>query len=186
MAVTGGFGEVGAERIGVPLGFAVPEGWAPVDPASVGAPGAAFVAVRTGVPEGAGFTPNITVGVDRRDDAPDVDEVADEAIGRLAAAVAELTVAERDRLGDQLAPCVAQVLRVRTTGRPALTLVQSQVHLVLALGDSPADRIVVELVCTCTPPQVPAVTGDFQQLVGSFHIREDDAASGGGADGAAR
>lgn len=189
MIVTDDSGRIGAERIGMPLGFAVPDGWVPVEPTAAGTPGAVFVAVRAGAPDGSGFTPNITVGVDRRTDDADVSDVADEAIGRLAATVADLVLVERTVLGDRIAPCVAQVLRVHLETEGELlprSLVQSQVHLVIPLSGTPTDRIVVEMACTCGPDQVGGVTGDFQQFVASFHIKDAGEAESEGNNGCAR
>ncbi len=162
---------IGAERLDVPLGFDVPDEWRPVDPAQAGAPGAVVVLVREGVPAGAGFAPNITMGLARRIDDATVADIADEAIGRLAATGVEVSVLERDMLAEQDAPCVTQLVQCGYGDR---TVVQSQVHLVIPLGDARSDRLAVEMVCSCTPPQLPAVTGDFQRFVASFHIRADE------------
>ncbi len=159
---------IGAERLDVPLGFDVPDEWRPVDPAQAGAPGAVVVLVREGVPPSAGFTPNITMGLSRRTDDATVADIADEAIGRLAATGVEVSVLEREVLAEQEAPCVTQLVRCAYGER---TVVQSQVHLLIPLGDAPQDRLAVEMVCSCTPPQLPAVTGDFQHFVASFHLR---------------
>ncbi|HJP77887.1 MAG TPA: hypothetical protein VJ914_26690 [Pseudonocardiaceae bacterium] len=162
---------IGAERLDVPLGFDVPDEWRPVDPATAGAPGAVVVLIREGVPASAGFTPNITMGLARRTDDASAADIADEAIGRLAATGVEVAVLERDVLDEQDAPCVTQLIECKQADR---TVVQSQVHLLIPLGDAPQDRLAVEMVCSCTPPQLPAVTGDFQQFVASFHIRDDE------------
>ncbi|HEX4220909.1 MAG TPA: hypothetical protein VHZ97_00955 [Pseudonocardiaceae bacterium] len=161
---------MGAERLDVPLGFDVPNEWRPVDPATAGAPGAVVVLVREGVPAGAGFAPNITMGLTRRTDDADIADIADEAIGRLAATGVEVSVLERDVLAEQETPCVTQLVECRQADR---TVVQSQVHLLIPLGDAPQDRLAVEMVCSCTPPQLPAVTGDFQHFVASFHVRNE-------------
>lgn len=159
---------IGAERLDLPLGFDVPDEWRPVDPAAAGAPGAVVVLVREGVPAGAGFTPNITMGLTRRTDDASVADIADEAIGRLAATGIEVSVLERDVLAEQEAPCVTQLIQC---SEPERTVVQSQVHLLIPLGDAPQDKLAVEMVCSCTPPQLPAVTSDFQHFVASFHIQ---------------
>lgn len=162
---------IGAERLDVPLGFDVPDEWRPVDPAQAGAPGAVVVLVREGVPASAGFTPNITMGLSRRTDDATVADIADEAVGRLAATGVEVSVLEREVLAEQEAPCVTQLVQCAYGDR---TVVQAQVHLLIPLGDAPQDRLAVEMVCSCTPPQLPAVTGDFQHFVASFHIREEE------------
>jgi hypothetical protein len=167
---------IGAERLDVPLGFDVPDEWRPVDPASVGAPGAVVVLLREGVPESAGFTPNITMGLARRTDDASIADIADEAIGRLAATGVEVSVLERDVVAENDAPCVTQLVQC---ARGDQTVVQSQVHLLIPLGDAPQDRLAVEMVCSCTLPQLPAVTGDFQHFVASFHIRAENDRDGG-------
>jgi hypothetical protein len=173
--MAGGSGaERDVERIDVPLGFDVPDGWQPVDPASVGAGNATVVLVRDGADD-AGFRPNITIGVDRRQQQGEVAELADESIDRLTDAVARIDILDRQNVGDHTAPAITQVLRMRTKpgpSGPARELVQSQVHLVIPLGDTPEDRLVVELACTCLPAQAAAVVPDFQRLVASFHIRQ--------------
>ena len=152
-----------AERYGVPLGFDVPAGWRPVRPAE----GTQFTAIRPGHPD---FTPNLTLSVQRRTDDAEITDIADEAIGRLAVTVAEVTLAARREVGHPIAPGLAQALTLRTDR----ALAQSEVFLVIPLDDAPADRLVVELVCTCTPDQLAEVTEDFERFVGSFHIRTGD------------
>lgn len=160
-----------ADQIGVPLGFTLPDEWQPVDPAIAGVAGAALVAVR---PTEQGFTPHIIVGVTRRTDDTAITTIADAAIGRLRAIADEITLTARTTLGGPTTPGVAQVLRVRVrTGEsgPPRPLVQSQVHLTIPLGDTLADRLIVELVCTCDPAQLGRVNADFQRFVGSLHVR---------------
>jgi hypothetical protein len=174
---------IGAERLDVPLGFDVPDDWRPVDPAAAGAPGAVVVLLREGVPAGAGFTPNITMGISRRIDDASVADIADEAIGRLAATGVEVSVLERDVVAEQATPCVTQLIQCQSGEQ---VVVQSQVHLLIPLGDGPRDRLAVEMVCSSTPAQLPAVTGDFQHFVASFHIQsEKDRNREGGSDAAA-
>jgi hypothetical protein len=158
---------VSTDRISLPLGFDVPAGWQPVDPAAVGAPGAAFVAVRPG--SDGGFTPNITLSVANRPDAASITDIADEAVARLGTTMAELDVLSRQEVGEPPEPGVAQVLRIVTPA--GVELAQSQVHLVIAGKAGPVDRVVAELACTSTPDQAAAVTGDFQRFVAGFHVR---------------
>ncbi len=161
-----------AERIDIPLGFDVPDGWTTVDPATLGVR-AAFLLVHPS--PGEDYTPSITIGVDRRADGADISASADESIDRLAEALAEVELVDRQPIGDQRAPGITQVLRLRTAagpGGPARKLVQTQVHLAIPLGDTAADRLVVEISCTCLPTQAAAVIPQFQRLVGTFHIRD--------------
>lgn len=153
------------ERIDVPIGFDIPEGWHVAEPVE----GAAFVVVRDG--DDGGFTPNVTIGVTRRADDVDVEAAAADSARRLAAAVLDVSVVDNQSVGDDRAPGVTQVLRLRT---PDGELVQSQVHLTIPLGDAPHDRLLVELACTCRPEQTPSVVADFQWLVASFHVRQGE------------
>ena len=155
-----------ADRIDVPIGFDVPDGWRAVDPTAAGV---AFVLVRDG--DAGGFTPNVTIGVTRRDDDADIDEAAKESVRRLGSVASVVSVVDRQDVGNDRAPGLAQVVRLTTAEGE---LVQSQVHLTIPLGDGPRDRLVVELACTCRPDQAPAVIPEFQRLVASFHIRQGE------------
>lgn len=152
------------DRIDVPIGFDVPTGWRAVDPAGSGA---AFVLVKDG--DWGGFTPNVTVGVTRRTDDADIEAAAAESVRRLTDAHLEVSVVDRQEVGDDNAPGMAQVVRLGTEDGP---LLQTQVHLTIRLGDTPDDRLLVELACTCRPDQAVHVVPDFQQLVASFHLRQ--------------
>lgn len=154
------------DRIDVPIGFDVPDGWQAVDPTTAGV---AFVLVRTG--DDGGFTPNVTISVDRRADDTDIDEAARESVRRLASVATQVSVVDRQDVGNDRAPGLAQVVALRTEQGD---LVQSQVHLTIPLGDSPDDRLLVELACTCRPDQAGAVMREFQRLVASFHIRQGE------------
>lgn len=157
------------DRIDVPVGFTVPAGWTSVDPATSGAPGAAFVLLADG--DWDGFTPNVTVGVTRRSDDVTIEAAAEEAVRRLTVAGFQVSVVDNQAVGNDRAPGVAQVLGLRAAD---LRLVQSQVHLTIPLGDAPDDRLVVELACTCRPDQAARVVPDFQELVASFHLRQGE------------
>jgi hypothetical protein len=157
----------GQDRIALPFGFDVPEGWTPVDPAKAGAPSAAFVAVRPD--SGGDFTPNITLGVQHRPDAATILDLADEAVRRLGVSMAELDVLSRREIGSPPDDGVAQVLRIVTAeGRE---LVQSQVHLTVPGAAGRQDRVIVELACTSSPQQADPVVGEFRRFVASFHVR---------------
>lgn len=152
-----------ADRIDVPIGFDVPDGWRAVDPSAVGV---AFVLVREGGQYG--FTPNVTISVSRRTDDTDIEVAAADSVRRLSAIAAKVSVVDKQDVGNERAPGLAQVVRLRTAEGE---LVQSQVHLTIPLGDAPHDRLLVELACTCRPDQAQAVIPEFQRLVASFHIR---------------
>jgi hypothetical protein len=157
----------GQDRISLPFGFDVPDGWTPVDPEKVGAPSAAFVAVRPD--SGGDFTPNITLSVRHRPDAATILEIADEAVERLGRSMAELDVLSRREVGAPPDNGVAQVLRI--VSGSGQELVQSQVHLTVPGTAGRRDRVIVELACTSAPQQSEPVVGEFQRFVASFHVR---------------
>ncbi|MEC3978329.1 hypothetical protein [Amycolatopsis sp. H20-H5] len=157
-----------ADTVSLPLGFDVPAGWTPVDPAKAGAPGAVFVAVHAGGHDE--FIPNITLSVRQRPDAATIAAIADEAIERLGRSMAGLDVVSRQEVGDAGAPGLTQVLRLRTG--EGLDLVQTQVHLTVPAQD-PAGRIVLEIACTATPGRARELAEDFQRFVGTVRLRRD-------------
>lgn len=150
-------------RIGVPVGFDVPDGWTAVAP---GQDGLAFALVKDSMKPG--FRPNMTIGITRRDDDIDIAAAARESVRGLAESYS-VSIVDKQDIGGGRAPGVAQVLRLRTKDDE---LVQSQVHLAMPLGNAPRERLVVELACTCLPDQIPDVIPDFQRLVASFHVRQ--------------
>jgi hypothetical protein len=157
-----------ADTVSLPLGFDIPEGWTPVDPAQAGAPGAVFVAVHAGGHDE--FTPNITLSVQQRPDQEPIAEIAEEAVERLGRTMAALDVVRRQEVGDAAAPGFMQVLRVRTG--EGQDLVQTQVHLTVPAADL-AGRVVVEIACTAAPDRARELAPDFQRFVGSVHLRRD-------------
>jgi hypothetical protein len=159
---------VAQDRVSLPLGFDIPEGWVPVEPASVGAEGAVFVAVHS-APAGE-FTPNITLSVGQRPDQARVTDIADEAVERLGRSMAALEVLRRKEVGTPDAPGVTQVLRVRTG--EGQELVQTQVLLTVP-GTNPADRLILEIACTVPPETARRLGDDFRRFVGSVHVRRD-------------
>jgi hypothetical protein len=168
------------DRISLPLGFDVPEGWLAVEPEAVGAGGAAFVAIRPDSVQslGGNFTPTITVSVANRPDSASLLDIADEAVTRLGRTMAELDVLSRQEGAGE----VTQVLRIVTPA--GLELAQSQVHLVIPGANGLADRVVVELACTSTPQQAASAVGEFQRFVASFHVRSPAAVQPSGNNSA--
>lgn len=150
----------------VPVGFDMPDGWVAVDPKQVGADGAAYVVVKYS--DDPGFRANVTIGVTRRDDDEPIETAVGESLRRLAQAF-EVSIVDKSEVGNDGVSGIAQVLRLRTLDGE---LVRSQVHLTIPLGDTPRDRLVVELACTCRPAQATSVLPDFQRLVASFHVRD--------------
>ncbi|WP_410660711.1 hypothetical protein [Amycolatopsis sp. lyj-112] len=164
----------GQDRVSLPLGFDIPDGWVPVDPASVGAAGAVFVAVHSEPAED--FTPNITLSVGQRPDEAEITDIADEAVERLGRTMAALEVVRRKVIGTPVAPGVTQVLRIRTG--EGQDLVQTQVQLTVP-GASQAERLVLEIACTATPEAARRLGDDFRGFVGSVHVRRDITADEG-------
>ncbi|RSM56978.1 hypothetical protein DMH03_27295 [Amycolatopsis sp. WAC 01376] len=162
------------DRVSLPLGFDIPEGWVPVEPSSVGADGAVFVAVHS-APDGE-FTPNITLSVGQRPDRARITDIADEAVERLGRSMAALELVRRKEIGTPVAPGVTQVLRIRTG--EGQDLVQTQVQLTVP-GASPADRLILQIACTATPEAARGLGDDFRRFVGSVHVRRDATADEG-------
>ncbi|MFD6072160.1 MULTISPECIES: hypothetical protein [Amycolatopsis] len=162
------------DRVSLPLGFDIPEGWVPVEPASVGAEGAVFVAVRSGTH--AEFTPNIVLSIGQRPDRTEITGIADEAVERLGRSTAALEVVRRKVIGTGIAPGVTQVLRIRTG--EGQDLVQTQVLLTVP-GATPAERLILEIACTATPEAARGLGDDFRRFVGSVHVRRDFTADEG-------
>ncbi|RSN33066.1 hypothetical protein DMC61_12190 [Amycolatopsis sp. WAC 04169] len=162
------------DRVSLPLGFDIPDGWVPVEPSSVGAEGAVFVAVHRGT--ASEFTPNITLSVGQRPDQAQITDIADEAVERLGRTMAALEVVRRKVIGAGVAPGVTQVLRIRTG--EGQDLVQTQVLLTVP-GANPAERLILEIACTATPEAARGLGDDFRRFVGSVHVRRDTTADEG-------
>jgi hypothetical protein len=150
----------------LPLDFVIPDGWTAVDP---GESGAVFVAVHD-APAGE-FVPNITVSVQQRPDEASIDDIAAEAVERLARTTAGLDVLSRRDVGVPAAPGVTQLLRLRTG--EGTELIQTQVHLTVP-GATPEQRLVLELACTAAPATARALSPGFQRFVGSVHVRQHE------------
>jgi len=80
-------------------------------------------------------------------------------VRRLAGAAGGVRIRQRTPVGTPDAPGLAQVLDLTVDGQPPL--VQCQVYV------TPAERIVLELVLTCTTAQLDDVFADFQEFVAS-------------------
>lgn len=156
-----------ATTLPVPVEFALPEGWQAAPPDEVGAPGAAFVALHR-ASHGSGFTANITVDGEYREDDATLTAIADASVDQLRGVSESVARSQRRELGSGEAPGLAQVLEVSTmidgTQRP---LVQYQVYLSMPDLTDSRRRAVVRLVLTATPGQLDAVTSDFQEFVSS-------------------
>src|SRR3954453_9048918 len=69
-------------KLPVQIPFALPNGWQAGPPDEVGAPGAAFVALHPASIDG-GFTANITISGEMRNDGATLSEIAAESVPRL-------------------------------------------------------------------------------------------------------
>ncbi|MBK1785424.1 hypothetical protein JHE00_13900 [Prauserella sp. ASG 168] len=155
-----------ATQLPVQIEFSLPAGWQAAQPDEVGAPGVAFVALH-GAPSG-GFTSNITIAGQVRDDETPLDTIAAESAERLGQETDVVQVRNRKPVGSERAPGLTQVLDIGTTVRDRrLQLVQCQVYLDLHADEDPAQRAVLEIVLTCESDRLGAVLGDFQQFVGT-------------------
>ncbi|MGV9789995.1 hypothetical protein [Streptomyces sp. NPDC003435] len=165
----------------VKISFSLPEGWQPAPPDEVGAPGVAFVALHpTSVDQG--FTANITISGEMRNDAATMWQIAEESVHRLGQAGTVEVVKKHDAGTADIpgltdSPGVVQNLRLHTTlkGRP-LELCQSQVYLGMEDIRNPAKRAVIELVLTATSAQLGHVVEDFQSFLRTVRPAEADSA----------
>ncbi|GAA1941607.1 hypothetical protein [Amycolatopsis minnesotensis] len=155
-----------ATQLPVKIDLTLPEGWQPAPPDEVGAPEAAFVALR--LPADDGFTTNITVSGAIRDDGATLEAIADESVGRLSGSVGEVDVLTRAAAGTEEAPSYTQTLRVAAELDGAhRELIQCQVYLEMRDDDLPAERAVIELVLTSTVGGFEDFVGEFQEFVRS-------------------
>lgn len=150
--------------IPVPIQFSLPEGWRSVPPDEVGAPDAAFVALHP--PPSQGFTANITISGELRDDSVPLTQIADEAVDRLRAGAREVRLGRRTETGSPANPGLTQAVRLSVTinGRPA-DIVQFQVFLSIRDTRDPRRRAVLHLVLSALPEQFSGVIEDFHQFI---------------------
>lgn len=162
------------DDVSVPLAFQLPPRWQQLDPDTNGAPGAAMLALYED--RGETFTPSITIGIQRRTDTATLEQVAEEAVQRLAKVTDSVEVIDRQEVGSGHAPGITQTLLIVSSyGGVTQELVQSQVHIEVPLvppteGEVPADRLAIELTGTSGRDQASTVLRDFQAFVDSVHI----------------
>ncbi|MCZ0986598.1 hypothetical protein [Streptomyces diastatochromogenes] len=168
-----------AATLPVKISFSLPDGWQAAPPDEVGAPGAAFVALHPASVDG-GFTANITIAGQMRNDSATMWQIADESVPRLEQAgtvevVKKSEVGTPDIPGLTDAPGVVQNLRLHTTlkGEP-LELLQSQVYLGMEDVRNTAKRAVIELVLTAKPSQMAEVLDDFKAFLRTVRPAEED------------
>ncbi|OLT47602.1 hypothetical protein BJF85_15420 [Saccharomonospora sp. CUA-673] len=165
-----------ATTIPVPIEFSLPEGWLSVSPDEVGAPNAAFVALRpdTG---GDGFTSNITISGEVREASVGVEDVAAEAVERLRGGAHEVKVGTTKSTGTEDSPVFMQPVRldVDVAGRRRY-LVQYQVFMGFSDVSKPSQRAVVQIVLSSTPEAFESVFADFETFVGTIQPDQGGAA----------
>ena len=152
----------------VPVEFELPPGWTPAPPDEVGAPGVAFVALRS-LPERTGFTPNITLSGEFRDDPASLTEIADESISRLGQTSERASLARRTEVGTPGSPGLTQLVNIRHP--VGGELLQCQVYLDMHDTHDASRRAVLQLALTASAEQLDDVLGDFQRFVAS--VRPD-------------
>jgi hypothetical protein len=149
--------------ISVPVTFRLAAGWEPADPAASGAPNAAFVAVHP-ASRSEGVTANLTLSELERPAGTPLDDVADEALGRLVRFGREVTLVRRETYGTAAAPAIAQLVTlIVPLGDVPRRMTQYQVFL--ALGD-----VVFEVVLTAAPEQFQTASAGFGEFVGSIRL----------------
>lgn len=162
------------DDLSVPLEYTLPPRWEQLDPETNGAPGSAMLALYE--ERGETFTPSITIGIQRRTDDAGLQQVAEEAVARLAQVAQSVELVDRQEVGSGHAPGITQTLLLVTSfGGVTQELVQSQVHIEVPLvpptpGEVPTDRLAVELTGTSTREQASTVLRDFQAFVDSVHL----------------
>lgn len=167
-----------ATTIPVPIEFSLPEGWRSVPPDDVGATEAAFVALRP--PASEGFTPNITISGELRDDGASVQQVADEALTKLQGTVRNVQVGRRNQVGSAANPGFTQAVRMSVDlhGR-AQEVVQFQVFVAMRDVREHNRNAVLHLVLSSTPNQFPDVIDDFHQFVATVKPEQGTKPQGG-------
>jgi hypothetical protein len=156
-----------ATQLPVRIEFSLPEGWTAAPPDEVGAPGAAFVALHP--PAHDGFTTNITISGDYRDDDVELETVAGESVARLKKSVGEVRVLTSTAVDAGF----TQTLGIKSTieGQPH-DLVQCQAYLSMHDVDEPAKRAIIDLVLTTTADRFDEFVKDFQYFVRSVKPSE--------------
>ncbi|MEV6901875.1 hypothetical protein [Amycolatopsis sp. NPDC051372] len=156
-----------AGTLPVPIVFELPDGWRSVPPDEVGTPDAAFVALNTGSSR-EGFTANITItGELREDDAP-LTAIGDEAVERLRSAGAQgVQLGRRNEVGSAENPGLTQAVKL-TVGLKGkqVDLVQFQVFIVMRDQQNAERRAVLHIVLSALlENQFEHVIDDFQKFL---------------------
>ncbi|MER5952765.1 hypothetical protein [Streptomyces longhuiensis] len=173
-----------AATLPVKISFSLPDGWQAAPPDEVGAPNVAFVALHAASVDG-GFTANITISGEMRNDGATISQIADESVPRLeqggpVRVLKKTEIGTPDLPGLTDSPGIVQNLVLSTTlrGEP-IELCQSQVHLGMEDVRNPAQRAVIEIVLTATQNQLGQVIEDYKEFLRTVRQADDSAA---GAD----
>jgi hypothetical protein len=147
---------------------ALPEGWHLIPPGTLGTPGIAFAAAHES-PD-AGFTANVTVGVQRSDDPGLAVELGAEAVRAIEATEQEVVLARREQRG---ASAVAQEVHFTTTvdgGAVPMTQVQ---EFVAVPGADGGPATVWTVSATATRAQAEALADGLAELLGALRAEID-------------
>jgi hypothetical protein len=142
---------------------ALPEGWHLIPAEAIGAPGIAFAAAHE-TPD-AGFTANVTVGVQRSADPGLALQLGAEAIRAIEATEQDVTLARREQQGDT---AVAQEVHFTTTvDGTAVPMTQVQ-EFVAVPGADGGPATVWTVSATATRAQAEALADGLAELLGSL------------------
>lgn len=139
---------------------ALPEGWHLIPPQTLGTPGIAFAAAHE-TPD-AGFTANVTVGVQRSADPGLALELGAEAVAAIEATEQDVALARREQTGDF---AVAQQVHFTTTvDGVAVPMTQVQ-EFVAVPGADGAPATVWTVSATATRAQAEALADGLAELL---------------------
>jgi hypothetical protein len=142
---------------------ALPEGWHLIPPGTLGTPGIAFAAAHE-TPD-AGFTANVTVGVQRSDDPGLAVELGAEAVRAIEATEQDVALARREQTGDL---AVAQEVHFTTTvDGVAVPMTQVQ-EFVAVPGAEGGPATVWTVSATATRAQAEALADGLAELLGAL------------------
>ncbi|WP_217615976.1 hypothetical protein [Cellulomonas sp. GbtcB1] len=138
----------------------LPEGWHLIPPETLGTPGIAFAAAHE-TPD-AGFTANVTVGVQRSDDPGLVVALGAEAVRAIEATEQEVVVVRREQQGES---AVAQEVHFTTTvDGGAVPMTQVQEFAAVPVVDGGPDRVWT-VSATATRAQAEALADGLATLL---------------------
>ena len=148
----------------------LPEGWHLIPPETLGTPGIAFAAAHE-TPD-AGFTANVTVGVQHSDDPGLAVELGAEAVRAIEATEQDVALARREQTGDL---AVAQEVHFTTTGDGVAVPMTQVQEFVAVPGAEGGPATVWTVSATATRAQAEALADGLAELLGS--LRAEIAAS---------